>query len=236
MKHLFRIIFAVIVCSPLFAKEPVLLQNAEERQVGEYDAIYVSGWYEVLLVEGKEGKITLEGKASILENITTEVENGKLRVEWDKSASTSLFRSMSKIKIIIPVEDINEVQLSGSGSVVRETKLRSENLKAKLSGSGTLDLQVETSSITSGISGSGNVILSGQTKEFEAHVSGSGDIKAYALTAEDVTASISGSAKVKVHANNSVTARISGSGNVRYMGSATKIDSKVSGSGSVSKG
>ena len=99
-----------------------------------------------------------------------------------------------------------------------------------------MDLDIETSSLSSSISGSGNTILSGSAKEYDVQVSGSGDVKAFELKADDVSASISGSAKIKVHANTSVTARISGSGDVRYIGSATKIDSKVSGSGSVSKG
>ena len=173
---------------------------------------------------------------AILENIKTEVKNGKLLIEWDKDANSNLFKGMSKVAITIPVEEINSVKLAGSGSIVSEMTLQSDTFDATLSGSGTLDLRVETNSLSSGISGSGNTILSGSAKEYEVKVSGSGDVKAFELKAENVIASISGSAKIKVNANTSITARISGSGDVRYIGNATKIDSKVSGSGSVSKG
>ena len=90
--------------------------------------------------------------------------------------------------------------------------------------------------MSSTISGSGKTILSGKTDTYEVQVSGSGDVKAYNLKAENVTVSISGSAKIRVHADTSITSRVSGSGNVYYTGNATKIDSKVSGSGSISKG
>lgn len=236
MKKILWTLSALLLCNLSIANQGNEMAAIEERNVGEYDAVYVSGWYHVTLVEGKEGLITLEGKPNTLKNITTEVVDGKLRVEWDKEVNMNPFQSMSKVLITIPVEEIEAVRLSGSGSVVSETTLRSGSFETTLSGSGKLDLDVETDNLTSGISGSGYTVLSGTAKEYEVQVSGSGDVKAYELKADDVHASISGSAKIKVYANNSLTARISGSGGVRYMGPATKIDSKVSGSGSVSKG
>ena len=157
-------------------------------------------------------------------------------IEWDKEVKGNMFKGMSKVAITVPVEQIDAVKLAGSGSIVSETTLQSSNFETTLSGSGTLELQVETKSLSSQISGSGKTVLSGSTGEYEVQISGSGDVKAFDLKAEDVKASISGSAKIKVNANTSITARISGSGDVRYIGNATKIDSKVSGSGSVSKG
>ena len=212
----------------------VTQSNVEERKVGEYDAVYVSGWFHVVLVDGKEGSLTLEGKPNTIEHITTEVKNGALRIEWDKEVNTNLFKS--KVMITVPVESISAVKLSGSGSVVSKTTIKSESFDTTLSGSGTLDLSAESATMSSTISGSGKTILSGKTDAYEVQVSGSGDVKAYNLKAENVTVSISGSAKIRVHADTSITSRVSGSGNVYYTGNATKIDSKVSGSGSISKG
>ncbi len=236
MKKAILIFTVLLLGSMAFASSSVIDAATEERNVGEYESIHISGWYDVTLVDGKEGKITLEGKASVLENITTEVVNGKLKIKWDKNVNLNPFQGMSKVLITIPVEEIDAVVLSGSGSVVSDKTLKSDTFDTTLSGSGTLDLSIETNSLTSSISGSGNTVLSGKTATYKVQVSGSGDVKAFGLKADDVTASISGSAKVKVYANTSITASISGSGDVRYMGPATKINSKVSGSGSVTKG
>ena len=224
--------FCLIISANAFGKASQ--SGLEERKVGEYDAVYVSGWFNVILVEGKEGTITLEGKPNTIEHIKTEVKNGNLLIEWDKDVNMNLFHS--KVMITVPVESINAVKLSGSGSVTGKTAIRSDSFDTTLSGSGTLDLNVETSRMSSTISGSGKTILSGRTNSYEAQLSGSGDINAYNLKAEDVTVNISGSGKIRIHANTSITSRVSGSGNVYYTGNATKIDSKVSGSGSISKG
>ncbi len=234
MKTTISNLLALFLITSVSAFGNATQSNVEERKVGEYDAVYVSGWFDVVLVDGKEGSITLEGKANTIEHINTEVKNGTLLIEWDKEVSTNLFKS--KVSITVPVESISAVKLSGSGSVVSKTTVKSESFATTLSGSGTLDLRAESASMSSTISGSGKTILSGKTNSYEVQLSGSGDVKAYNLKAEDVTVNISGSGKIRIHADTSITSRVSGSGNVYYTGNATKIDSKVSGSGSISKG
>ena len=75
--------------------------------------------------------------------------------------------------------------------------------------------------------------LSGKATDFEVSVSGSGDIRAYDLTAEFVDAQVSGSADIKVTANQMLKARVSGSGDITYKGNPKKIDTKSSGSGDI---
>lgn len=214
---------------------PLLSQTIEKRNVGEYDEIHVSGWFDVELITGEEGTIELEGREKYLKNISTEVIDGVLKIKWERSYNIIPFYSWSDINITIPVNEIVAVALSGSGSIVGKTKLVANNFETRTSGSGKVDLDVEAGSLKSVISGSGDTLLRGTANDFIAEVSGSGDIEAFGLKANSVTAVISGSADIEVHANESVKARISGSGDVRYIGNARKIDSKISGSGSIKR-
>ena len=52
-----------------------------ERSTGDYDGIAVSGWFDVDLVSGNEGEITLQGEENLLEYIITEVKDGKLVIK-----------------------------------------------------------------------------------------------------------------------------------------------------------
>ena len=81
----------------------------------------------------------------------------------------------------------------------------------------------------------GDMALSGRTADFDASISGSGNIDAYDLIADNVNASISGSANIKVTANKAIDAKVSGSGNIDYRGNPEKIGTKVSGSGNIAK-
>lgn len=207
-----------------------------ERSVGEYDAIGLSGWFDVDLVAGTEGEIKLEGESNLLEYIRTEVKNGKLSIKVEKGYNLKPSSWEDGIRITVPVESVNAIALSGSGDIVGKTTIKSNNFKTAMSGSGDITLDVQASTIDASMSGSGDITLNGSTRDFEATISGSGDIKAYGLEADNVDATVSGSADIKVTANKMLTARVSGSGDISYRGNPEKVDTKASGSGDISKG
>lgn len=209
-----------------------------ERSTEDYDAISVSGWFDVILVDGKEGKLSIEGDENLLEHIKTEVKDGKLVVKVKKgyNLQPSSWKKDGGIYVTVPVESVNAVSLSGSGDIVGKKTISAAEFNTSMSGSGDITLDLESKTVTASMSGSGDIELSGSTEVFEVQISGSGDIKAYELIADKVDASVSGSADIKVTANEELIARVSGSGDIHYRGDPKKIDSKTSGSGDITKG
>jgi hypothetical protein len=207
-----------------------------ERSTDDYDEIGVSGWFDVDLVDGSEGQITLRGEENLLEHIITEVKDGKLSIRVEKGYNLKPSSWKEGIAITVPVEKIRALALSGSGDIVSKKTLRAESFSTAMSGSGDITLKLEVGSLSTSMSGSGDITLSGTTKDFEATISGSGDIKAYDLEADNVDATVSGSADIKVTAHKMLKARVSGSGDISYRGNPEKIDTKTSGSGDISKG
>lgn len=206
-----------------------------ERSTSDYDAIAVSGWFDVDLVDGKEGQLTLEGESNLLEYIVTEVKNGKLLIKTENNINLKPSDWNSGIRITVPVERVSSISLSGSGDIVSKTTIKTEKLETAMSGSGDITLDIETNSVSASMSGSGDITFSGNTTDFAATISGSGDIKAFDLEADNVEATVSGSADIKVTANKMLQARVSGSGDITYRGNPEKLDTKTSGSGDISK-
>lgn len=204
------------------------------RSVGNYDGIAIAGFFDVVLVSGKEGDLKLEGEANLLEHITTEVKNGKLTVKIEKGKNLSPSWG-NNIKVTIPVSEIDEVTLSGSGDIASTTTLKAETFKTAVSGSGDVNFSIEANSTSVTVSGSGDIALQGNTTDLEIRVSGSGDVNAFQLDTKFAKVTISGSADVSVNASVTLTARVSGSGDVSYKGNPKKIDTKVSGSGDINK-
>lgn len=205
-----------------------------KRSVGDYDAVTVAGWFDVKLVNGNEGELTLKGEENLLEYIKTEVKDGKLVIKTKKGVNLKPSNWNSGIYITVPVESIEMVALSGSGDVIGETKIKADNFKTKVSGSGDISLAVDANSVEARLSGSGDINLSGKANDLDVRVSGSGDIKAYDLIAEFVTAQITGSADIKITANQMLKAKVTGSGDISYKGNPKKIDTKTTGSGDIS--
>lgn len=205
----------------------------ETRSTGDYDGIKIAGSFDVDLVSGKEGKITIKGEENLLAVIKVEVEDNSLKIYVEKG--TQIRTSSGKIQVTVPFEKISELSLAGSGDIQSKDVIKNDKFSIKLSGSGNFTLPVDTNNLELNVSGSGNVRLKGTATNFSAKLSGSGDINAADLKSKVVEANVSGSGNSKVACDESLTARVSGSGNIRYVGNPEKKDTKVSGSGTISK-
>jgi hypothetical protein len=208
-----------------------------ERTTESYDAISVSGWFDVTLTDGKEGNISIKGEENLLEYIITEVKDDRLVVKIKNGVNlqSSSWKNGS-ISVTIPVEKISDLSMSGSGDLVSQKVLKATDFEVGMSGSGDMSVTVEATDIEVNLSGSGDMNLAGSAENLEVQISGSGDVNAYDLNADNVSAMVSGSATVKVTANETIKARVSGSGDIYYRGNPKKIDSKISGSGDITKG
>lgn len=207
---------------------------SETRTTGNYDGIKISGSFDVDLIAGKEGKISVKGEENLIPSIKVEVEDNTLKIYVERG--TNIRPSAGKsIQITVPFEKISELTLSGSGNINSKDVIKNDKLMAKLSGSGNFNLAIDSNDFDLNLSGSGNVHLKGTADNFTTKVSGSGDVDAVNLKSKNVDVNVSGSGNSKVTCNEKLTARVSGSGNIKYAGTPDKRDVKVSGSGNISK-
>lgn len=204
--------------------------TTETRSTGDYDGVNVGGFFDVTLVKGKEGKVTIEGEENLLEYIITEVSRGVLKIKVEKGINIKTTR---KLTVTVPVESIESVSLGGSGNIKSETKLKSDSFEVNLGGSGNIALDIEANNIKSSIGGSGNIRLSGDADYMKSSIAGSGTIKAYELQVNEIKASIAGSGDIRVSVKDAIKATVAGSGSIYYKGNPPKIDTKSVGSGSV---
>lgn len=200
------------------------------RNVGEYDQIKIAGFFDVYLVEGKEGKLSIKIEDNLLEYLITEVVDGKLKIKIKKGVNIN---SRMGIFITIPVKDIDAVTLSGSGDITGKMLIKADDFYTSVSGSGDIVLNVEANNISSKVTGSGDITIKGRTKNLETRVTGSGDYHGYSLNAENVIAKVTGSGDISVIALKEINARVTGSGDIIYKGSPEVEDTKVTGSGDI---
>lgn len=201
------------------------------RNVGSFDAVGVSGSFDVFLVKGNEGKIDIKTEENLLPYLVTKVENGKLKIRWKKGTS---IRTTKSTQVTVYFKDINGISVSGSSDIVAKDKIRSNEFTASVSGSGDIEFEIETDHLTASVSGSGDLDISGSAKNITASVAGSGDIDAYGLKADSADLKISGSGGMTITVEKELKVRVSGSGDIKYKGNPKIEDFKVSGSGNVS--
>lgn len=209
-------------------------QITQNRKLDTYDEIALVGSLDVYLVAGSEGNIRIEAESNLMDYIITEVKGNKLKISVEKGYE--LIESRGKgILIHVPVEDISDISLTGSGNIEGKTFMTANNLKLELTGSGDIELHLEANQIRGGITGSGDIALRGSAEKLDCKVTGSGDFDASKLTAKRVLATVSGSGDIAVNATQGLKAQVRGSGDITYKGNPDKQDFKTAGSGSISK-
>ena len=204
----------------------------ENRTTADYEKIAVGGSFDVTLIDGEEGQLTIKIEDNLKQYLITEVKDGTLKVQWKKGVN---IYTKKGVTITIPFEQINAVSLAGSGNITTKKTISSHDLVLKVAGSGDLDLDVKASDLTAKIAGSGDIRINGVTTNMTCKIAGSGDFDGYNLTTRDAEVKIAGSGKVKATINGKVNAKIVGSGDVYYKGTGTTENVKVAGSGSVTK-
>lgn len=206
--------------------------KTETRTTSDYDKISVSGSFSVVLTSGNEGKISITGEDNILDYVVTEVEDGNLKIKFKKHFN---IRYNKRVEVTIPIEKINGLALSGSGSITSTTEIKATNFETAQSGSGKISLNINTQKMDATLSGSGQLLLSGSTTDFDISLSGSGRIDSRKLNSENVSAQVSGSGNITITTSKSIKADVSGSGQINYAGNPKIVKENVSGSGGIKK-
>ena len=120
---------------------------------------------------------------------------------------------------------------TGSGSVTAQILLvgATDNIASTYVQCGWIQ-KLEVSS-----SGGSKLKFTGMANKVDMDVSGAVDIHAFDLQAEIVSLSISGAGDAEINVTKELYAEISGAGTVRYKGDPAKVDSNISGAGSIKK-
>ena len=199
------------------------------RSIGDYDGVSLAGFFDVVLVKGKEGKIKIEGEENLMEYIVTEVKRGNLQIKVKKGVN---LKTTKRLTVTVPVQSIDQVSLGGSGNIEGNVLIKTDDLSVNLGGSGNITLSLDATTVKTSIGGSGNINLSGDADSLKGSIAGSGTIKAYNLQVNSMKASIAGSGDIRISVKNEIKATIAGSGSVYYKGSP-KVNKTTIGSGSV---
>tara|TARA_R110002072_G_scaffold209451_3_gene366971 strand:+ start:2645 stop:3373 length:729 start_codon:yes stop_codon:yes gene_type:complete len=204
--------------------------TTETRKTSDYDGVSVGGNFDVELVKGKEGKITLEGEENLLKYIEVEVKRGILKIQVEKGVN---IRTTRKLVVTVPFTDIEKVSLSGSGDLRSKETIKADKISFSIAGSGNMNVTVDANEVKTNIAGSGNIKVDGKTMDLSCNIAGSGDINAYGLKATSTSAKIAGSGNIRTSVSDKISSKVVGSGNIYYKGNPDKIESKSLGSGSV---
>jgi hypothetical protein len=176
----------------------------------------------VVYTQGPTASVTISGPQSLVDRI--KLENGRLSIADGPDHKESINLSWNK--------DGWDTRTSHEGARITVTAPAVKRFE--MTGSGDLDLRgYDQPSLDINIAGSGSVHAVGRTEVLRLAVSGSGEADLAALHAKDADVSISGSGGANVYATGRAKIDIAGSGNVDLAIKPAKVETTLSGSGTV---
>lgn len=182
---------------------PIVSQTLDLSALTGFD-FQVGG--EVTAVVGETQQVMVRGEENVIDLLNRDVINGIWEIGF-----TECVQNISEFRVEITVPELDNVELSGAGTINAET---------------------EANDIDAILSGAGTVTLTGQTTSQQATLSGSGTIEAFDLASEETSVFLTGQGTVNVTANERLNVDLGGAGAVFYKGDP-ELNVRITGVGSV---
>jgi hypothetical protein len=204
----------------------------QTRQVPSFDGIELKGTGVIHVSQGSETSLVIDADSETIDKIVTDVEGNTLVIRFKWLDALLALKPLGPIDFRITTPSLRAVKITGAGTLIGETELRTDRLFVSVSGSGKVALELQADELRANVSGSGDFKLRGQVVRQEITISGSGDYMAGDLHSEQSDITIAGSGRAQMRASERLDVTISGSGKVEYAGTAA-VSQRISGSGSV---
>lgn len=213
-------------------------------ELPEFRGIYVNSGYTIYLKQTNKQEVSVEALTEICQLTDIKVENGILMVNVERkpdAPNKSIWAKIDDIKVnptmklYVSVKAVNELQVNGSGKIISENSIASDNLLVAVSGTGSIDLDLKGSNLTTQLHGAGNITLKGYATHNDVQLAGSGNLYAFGCELENAKARLSGPGNAELTVTNNLEAVVFGSGVLKHKGNTKNLSKKVYGPGSVDR-
>jgi hypothetical protein len=227
----FLLMLSVTSCyfDDIDGRDPVVKQ---ELILPSFESIdfQISG--DVTVIQGAEQQVFVTSQRNIIEKLNTRVVNGN----WEISLEHGRYDyDVMSITIILP--NIEDIHLSGSGTIELDNFEVQNNIEFILAGSGKVNIGEISGPafVKAEVIGSGSIIANkpfNGLHQLDVEIYGSGMFRGFQIEPEVCHVDITGSGSAQVHPISTLDVNIDGSGSVFYKGNPS-ISTSITGSGIV---
>jgi|WetSurMetagenome_2_1015567.scaffolds.fasta_scaffold141629_1 hypothetical protein len=198
-----------------------------EINPGPFTSVTFDGAYEIELIQGNEESITVTADKDDIDELKTEIDNGKLRIYTRSTVK------LNKFIVVLKFKTLENIEFNGGLKLKSSQKLKFSNLVIKINGGADMELNLSCDKLKIELSGGTNGVIKGNANSMKLILNGAGRIVTDELAAKDIDVQINGAGYASVFASNSIDATIAGVGSIEYSGNPSKVKSNIMGIGSI---
>lgn len=214
--------------------------NAVSRSLnGSFHAIRISDGIDLYLSQDDKEAVAVSAvKTEYRDAIRVEVENGVLKIWYDKKGGFKWWKGLGnqKMKAYVSFRQIDGLNASGASDVYVNGVIKAGQMNLVLSGASDFkEGRIEADVLKVDLSGASDARLGGRSGRLEVEASGASDFHGYDFVTDNCSANASGASSIQVTVNKELVVRASGASDVHFRGDASIRDLKSSGASSVSR-
>jgi len=201
----------------------------EERAISNFNRIELQTSGDIYFKQGNTHDLRIETDDNLIDLVKTEVKNNVLHIYTEENICPE------KMRFDIILQNLEGIEISGSGNIKCVSDLSINNLSIEILGSGDIRIpSIIANGIDIQVSGSGDIFMEGKASELRTEINGSGDVKCLGLKVKSAIVEINGSGDFAIEAEEKLDIEIAGSGNIVYKGNPI-IKQEILGSGDIIK-
>jgi hypothetical protein len=213
-------------------------------ELPEFKSIYVNSAYTVYLKQTNKNEVSVEALTDVFNVSTIKVENGILMVNIERKpddpnksiwAKIDDIKLNPTIKLYVSMKNVNELQVNGPGKIISENSIASDYMFLAVNGSGSMDIDLKGNNVKAEVTGSGTLALKGYASSLDVLVSGNGLMKAFDCPLETAKVKVSGNGGCEVNVTNNIDATVMGSGSIKHKGNTKNAQKKIYGPGTIDR-
>jgi hypothetical protein len=201
----------------------------EEREVSGFDKVAIDAGMKLFLEQGSKEYLKIEAEDNIIQEITTEVNNGKLTIKYRNFLGG--ITKNAPVNVYLTVINLKELDAS-SGVSIDSKEINTDSLKIHISSGAEGEMAVKANSIDVSLSSGSTLKLSGIVESQKVNLSSGVTYRAADLLSKNIKIDVSSGASAKLNVSDNLDVNISSGGNVEYSGTPA-IVSNISSGGSL---
>jgi hypothetical protein len=202
----------------------------EDRSTKEnFTKIKVSTGLDLYISQGTKNQITVEADENLQDIITTEVNDGILKIYSEKN----IWRAKAR-KIYVTIKNIEAITATSGSDVYTNETLKVNNLNISATSGADIHISVDADTVKTTATSGSEIEVSGVSNNHTSKATSGASIDAYQLRSKNVTARVTSGADINVYASESIDAKATSGGDIDFKGSPEKVNKKTSSGGSVS--
>ncbi len=188
--------------------------RSETREVGSFDSIEMRGAARLEITIGKPESLVIEGRASSIERVETEVRHNTLYIE-SKPRDWFMSNNRRRITLKITVPELESLDVEGGNDV-------------RLTGYDGGESRIRAA-------GAAHIVAEGRLDELTVRMAGAGHGDFSRLEADETKVVVEGVGSVIVHPKDTLDATMNGVGAILYTGNPREVNTRMNGLGTIAR-